>query len=197
MDPREDAVTQRAEKKNAKKRREVIADEGAKRKEAASGRANKTGNAARARRTANENISCDRTHIDEKTKREKAEGEPVDKGRPRRIGTREIGANKGSARARRRERDRRHRTRRRRKQERERESGHERTTRERERRSDCGSIRDARAPPRLAHAQTRYIGIMCRTHRRSSGCLCCSRRRCCMYRDPWSFSRSGAPRSAA
>lgn len=34
------------------------------------------------------------------------------------------------------------------------------------------------------------------THRRSSGCLCCSRRRCCTHRDPWSFSRSRAPRTA-
>lgn len=56
----------------------------------------------------------------------------VDKGKRRRIGTREIGANKGCAR--RREHDRRHRTRRRRKHGKERGK---RQARQRERKSDC------------------------------------------------------------
>lgn len=113
-------------------------------KEIASGRGEQNGK--RERRTANEGTSAkkrserEREYIsgDRASRRRVERGGDergaVDKGKRRRIGTREIGANKGCAR--RREHDRRHRTRRRRKHGKERGKRQARQ-REKERKSDC------------------------------------------------------------
>lgn len=148
------------------KRREVIQDERERRKLRVDA-ASKTENGREGQRTrgrprrngarerGRKYISGDRTSR-RRVKRGGDERGAVDKGKRRRIGTREIGANKGCAR--RREHDRRHRTRRRRKHGKERGKRQARQ-RERKRERATATARHTRYSC-FAHAQTHYIGLM-------------------------------------